>query len=154
MFFFTAYFSIISKSLLRISWNRLEDAFESKGHPERLDYVRKNMPLMLVSSNLLRLMALLSFVLCITWRQFQLIAEEYTLINALLHSFAICAIILSVFFVTIPHILATYWGDWMLVSSFTQVRLVSIVFRPLIWVLYWGEPLMRKLAGMEDEGSP
>ncbi len=152
--FFTMYCSIISKSLLRISWIRLEDAFESKGHPERLEYIRKNMPVMLAGSNLLRMLSLLSFVLCVIWRQFQFISQEYTLAHALMHSFIISAIVLSVFFVTIPHIIATYWGASILVSSFSLVKIVSIVLRPVIWLLYWGEPLVRKLAGMDDEKSP
>ncbi len=151
---FTAYFSIISKSLLRISWNRLEDGFEARGHLEHLDYVRKNMAILLATSNLLRMLALLSFVLCIAWRQFQAVSEDYTLITALLHTFAMCAIVLSVFFVTIPHILATYWSIWILVTGFSLLKTMSIIFRPLIWLLYWGEPLMRKLAGVEDDDSP
>ncbi len=150
----TAYYSILSKSILRISWNRLEDAFEARGYPSRLEYFRKNTPVILASCNLLRLLSLLSFVLCIVWRQFQLVTENYALVTALLHTFAICAIILSIFFVVIPHIIATYWGNTILVISFGLIRVVSVIFRPIIWVLYWGEPLMRRLAGVEDEGSP
>ncbi|MBN2064712.1 MAG: HlyC/CorC family transporter [Sedimentisphaerales bacterium] len=148
---FTTYFSLISKSLLRVSWVRLEEAFEKKGRQGHLSYVRKNMPQFMAVSNLLRMLFMLSFVLCIAWHQLHLVSEEFTNLDALSRSFFYCALVLSLFFVAIPHILATYWGDSVVAVSFPLVKILSILFRPIIWAMYWGEPLMRKLAGVDDE---
>lgn len=151
----TTFFSLISKSLFRISWIRLEEAFESKGHKGRMEYTRKHLPQMLATSNLLRMLSMISFVLCVAWHQLHPVDNGVDVsvsnFHALLYTFLYCAGILSLFFVAIPHILATYWGDSVVAFTFTLMKILSIIFRPMIWVMYWGEPLMRKLAGVDDE---
>lgn len=150
----TCFFSSVNYALLDFSRSKLLDLLESRGRSQRLEQIiEMEEGLLLLTGmartlcNMLILLALLAFFL----------PERVFVWNELILPIVISALIVAVFGVAIPVAWSRHAAEPLLVASMPILRPLYVVTRPLLVVLHWFDPLMRRLLGVPrkaDNGSP
>jgi len=152
--FLATFFSAIHVSLRHISWVKLEEGFANRGQEDRIEVIRKRLARMQSSMATLRMMANLGLLVGVV--SYFTLVQGVKPVNSLmlfLEAFLISALVLSVFSVAIPQAWGKYAGTSLLVYCYPMVRFWEVLSWPLTSVLYFVDPIIRRLAGVSGSNG-
>jgi CBS domain containing-hemolysin-like protein len=152
----SCYFSAANYALIDFSRARLLELLQGRGHEARVEQ------LMDMRDGLLLLTAMLRT----GFNLFVLVGLLATMIHpdhgvdlyGLLIPTLIACVIIAVFGVAIPLAWSRHGAESLLAASFPMLRVLHALAKPLIVVLHWFDPLVRRLLGVptpeEDDTTP
>ena len=145
------YFAACSAALRSFSRSKLSDLLEEGGKSQKLEpFLERTSELVLITStmrvglNLVVLLCILSLFESLFESVFE--AGEQQLLKYVV-SFAVAALVISVFAVAIPVSMARYQAERLLVRTMPLLNISVAVFRPLASLLYLFDPIVRRISG-------
>ena len=141
------YFAACSAALRSFSRSKLSDLLEESGKSQKLGpFLERTSQLVLITSTM-RVGLNLVVLLCIL-SLFESVfgVSEQQLLKYVV-SFAVAALVISVFAVAIPVSIARYQAERLLVRTMPLLNISVAVFRPLASLLYLFDPIVRRIFG-------
>ena len=141
------YFAACSAALRSFSRSKLSDLLEESDKSQKLEpFLERTSALVLITSTM-RVGLNLVVLLCIL-SLFESVfgAGEQQLLKYMV-SFAVAALVISVFAVAIPVSMARYQAERLLVRTMPLLNISVAVFRPLASLLYLFDPIVRRISG-------
>ena len=141
------YFAACSAALRSFSRSKLSDLLKESGKSQKLEpFLERTSELVLITSTM-RVGLNLVVLLCIL-SLFESVFEagEQQLLKYVV-SFAVAALVISVFAVAIPVSMARYQAERLLVRTMPLLNISVAVFRPLASLLYLFDPIVRRISG-------
>jgi CBS domain containing-hemolysin-like protein len=135
------FFTLNSQSLRSFSRVKLQETFRKAGREDRIETLIANAEKLALTCGSLRLFCNAGIIFILA---FLLTDQHYTV--ALIAGF----LILEFFTLIIPHAWAKHAGEYILPQTYTLLRVVMFLFRPLLAVFDLHDRFVRRLAGVQN----
>lgn len=135
------FFTLNGQSLRSFSRVKLQEAFKKAGREDRMETLIANAEKLSLTCSSLRVFCNAGIIFILAF----LLADQHYAI-ALIAGF----LILEFFTLIIPHAWAKHAGEYILPRTYTLLRVVMFLFRPLLAVFDLHDRFVRRLAGVQN----
>ncbi|MBN1846560.1 MAG: HlyC/CorC family transporter [Sedimentisphaerales bacterium] len=143
----TTFFSVTNYALRHISWNKLEETFADRGHPQRVQFYRERMNRLVSGTASLRMLVNLGVLIGLLYGLFPAYSGSYARpLAPLAKAFVYAGGLLVVFSIGIPLAWARHAGTTILARSYPLLRFFDWLTWPLTYGLHLFDPPIRRLA--------